>query len=186
MPDIRSDFTQAAVQTPETHEWVASPQVGVERVLLDRVGDEVAVATTLVRYAPGSSFPGHDHALGEEYIVLEGEFADEHGRYPVGTYVRNPSGTHHAPFSDPGCVIFVKLRQFALDDQRQCVIALDSPLPGAGWDANELHRYQNEVVQEIVAAGDTEIELPAATYAQDMLVLEGQIDWQGQELGASG
>ena len=186
MPDIRSDFVSAAIQTPETHEWIASPQAGVDRVMLDRVGDEVAVATSLVRYRAGSSFPDHDHALGEEYIVLDGEFGDEHGRYPHGSYVRNPPGTHHAPFSDPGCVIFVKLRQFDMDDQRQCVMSLGAELPSKGWVATELHRYAAEVVQEIAAAADVEVELPAASYIQEMLVLEGEVVWQGQRLATNG
>ncbi|MDH3644362.1 MAG: cupin domain-containing protein [Gammaproteobacteria bacterium] len=186
MPDVRAVFSRPEVATPENHRWVPSPQAGVERVMLDRLGDEVAVATSLVRYAPGSTFPDHDHALGEEYIVLEGEFGDEHGRYPVGTYVRNPAGTHHAPFSEPGCVIFVKLRQFDPVDQRQCVIALDATSPAEGWRATELHRHAGEVVQEIVAAADAELELPAAEYVQEVLVLNGQVVWEDQELGANG
>jgi quercetin dioxygenase-like cupin family protein len=186
MPDIRRDFSQSAVHAPESHEWIPSPQAGVERVMLDRIGDEVAVATSLVRYAKGSTFPDHDLELGEEYIVLAGEFGDEHGRYGVGTYVRNPPGTHHAPFSDPGCVIFVKLRQFDLKDQRQCVIRLDTRLPQSGWRAIELHRYAEEVLQEIVAAADVEIVLPAAGHVQEVLVLEGRIVWEGQNLSANG
>lgn len=154
--------------------------------MLDRLGDEVAVATSLVRYAPGSTFPDHDHALGEEYIVLEGEFGDELGRYPVGAYVRNPAGTHHAPFSEPGCVIFVKLRQFDPADQRQCVIALDATPPAEDWRATQLHRHAGEVVQEIVAAADVELELPATEYVQELLVLNGQVVWEGQELDANG
>jgi len=127
MPTIRADFGQAVWLNPEDGAWASSPEGGVSRLMLDRVGDEVAVATSLVRYAPGSRFPAHDHALGEEFLVLEGVFADEHGRYPAGTYVRNPPGTRHAPFSDPGCLIWVKLRQFDLPDQRLLV----APLPQA-------------------------------------------------------
>ena len=108
--EIRADLTLPACQHPEDWTWVDSPQPGVARVMLDRVGDEVAVATSIVRYQPGSRFPAHLHARGEEFIVLEGEFADEHGRYPAGSYVRNPPGSRHAPFSDPGCMIWVKLR----------------------------------------------------------------------------
>ena len=186
MPNVRSDFSQSAVLTPQCHEWIPSPEAGVERVMLDRVGDEVAVATSLVRYAAGSRFPDHDHALGEEYIVLAGEFGDEHGRYCAGTYVRNPPGTHHAPFSDPGCVIFVKLRQFHLEDQRQCVIRLEASVPDGGWSAKELHTYADEVVREIVAAADVEVVLPAVPHVQEMLVLEGRILWEGRELAANG
>jgi hypothetical protein len=58
--------------------------------MLDRIGDEVARATSIVRYAPASHFSPHVHDGGEEFLVLEGTFQDEHGDYPVGSYVRNP------------------------------------------------------------------------------------------------
>ena len=94
---------------------------GGQRVYLDRDGDEVAVATSIVRYAAGANFDPHGHALGEEFLVLEGVFSDEHGDYPAGTYVRNPPGTKHTPRSDPGCVIWVKLRQMDLAHQLHLV-----------------------------------------------------------------
>ena len=76
--------------------------VGVDRRPLDRIGEEVARATSIVRYAPGSRFSAHTHGGGEEFIVLDGVFQDEHGDYPPGTYVRNPPGTRHTPGSEPG------------------------------------------------------------------------------------
>ena len=66
--------------------------------MLDRIGDEVARATSIVRYAPGSSFARHEHAKGEEFLVLEGIFSDDSGDYPAGFYVRNPPGSGHTPF----------------------------------------------------------------------------------------
>lgn len=73
---------------------------------------EVARATSIVRYAPESRFAEHIHELGEEFLVLEGMFSDEHGDYGAGTYVRNPPGSSHSPYTVDGCTIFVKLRQF--------------------------------------------------------------------------
>ncbi len=85
--------------------------------MLDRIGDEVARATSIVRYAPESQFAPHTHGGGEEFLVLEGVFSDEHGDFPVGSYVRNPPTTRHTPHSKPGCVILVKLWQFDLADR---------------------------------------------------------------------
>lgn len=98
--------------------WRASPEPGVQRRLLERAGGEVASASSIVRYRAGSTFAAHRHDLGEEFLVLQGTFSDEHGHYPAGTYVRNPPGSHHAPFSESGCVIFVKLRQMTTDETR--------------------------------------------------------------------
>ena len=183
MPQVNADFDQCAWLTPEQFRWIASPQGGVERVMLDRVGDEVAVATSLVRYAPGSTFPAHVHALGEDYLVLEGEFGDEHGRYPPGTYVRNPPGSRHTPFSEPGCVIWVKLRQFHPDDQRQLVTTLDAPIPAQGAAVRQLHRFGDEVVTALAAATGAVLMFPDSADVQELFVIEGQVAWEGRTLG---
>ena len=113
---LHADRAQTALVHAGREPWVASPQAGVQRRLLERIGGEVATASSIVRYLPGSRFSAHSHELGEEYMVLEGTFSDEQGHYPAGTYVRNPPGSRHAPFSAAGCVIFVKLRQMASHD----------------------------------------------------------------------
>ncbi len=96
--------------------WVASPTPGIDRRMLERDGDEVARATSLVRYAQGSRFPAHTHGAGEEFLVLDGVFSDETGDFPAGWYVRNPPGSHHSPASRPGAVILVKLRQMPAEE----------------------------------------------------------------------
>ena len=116
---INTDLSQKLAINCDQLPWLPSPQKGVERAMLERDGEEVARATSLVRYAPKSSFSRHQHDLGEEFLVLEGEFQDEHGQYPAGTYVKNPVGSSHTPFTDTGCTLFVKLRYLdPLDDER--------------------------------------------------------------------
>ena len=83
-----ADLTVRAAVDTTTLPWVAAPSAGVHRRMVERDGDEVARATSIVRYAPGSTFPTHTHALGEELLVLEGEFADESGRYGPGTFIK--------------------------------------------------------------------------------------------------
>jgi anti-sigma factor ChrR (cupin superfamily) len=85
--------------------------------MLDRIGGEVARATTIVRFAPNSAFSPHVHTGGEEFFVLDGVFQDEHGDFPTGSYIRNPPESSHTPSSAPGCVIFVKLWQFDMADR---------------------------------------------------------------------
>ena len=113
---LNADFRQRVLVHAAELPWVASPVTGVERRMLDRIGEEVARATSLVRYAPGSRFSRHVHGGGEEFLVLEGVFQDEHGDYPAGSYVRNPPHSAHTPASAGGCVIFVKLWQFDPQD----------------------------------------------------------------------
>lgn len=117
--EINADFGARVVVHSADMPWTASPMAGVDRRPLDRIGDEIARATSIVRYAPNSHFSAHTHHGGEEFIVLEGIFQDEYGDFPAGTYVRNPVGTSHTPGSDEGTTIFVKLWQFDPDDQAQ-------------------------------------------------------------------
>ena len=118
MPSINADFSLKVVQHTTKMPFIVSPNPQVKRIMLDRVGDEIARATSIVRYEPGSTFERHTHGGGEEILVLEGTFSDEHGHYPAGTYLRNPPQTDHAPFSETGCTLFVKLWQFGAGDEQ--------------------------------------------------------------------
>ena len=147
---VRADFARREVVDCDRLPWQASPLPGVERRLLDRIGDEVARATSIVRYAAGAVFAPHEHPLGEEFLVLEGCFEDEHGRYPAGHYVRNPPGSRHAPGSREGCTIFVKLRQFAPTDRQRRVVDTRRgdwhPGPADGISVLALHDFGAERV----------------------------------------
>ncbi len=115
--DLNANFDERVAVHAAKIPWKASPMAGVERRMLDRLGDEVARATTIVRYAPGSTFSAHVHTGGEEFLVLDGVFQDEHGDFPAGSYIRNPPESKHTPGSDKGCTIFVKLWQFDPEDR---------------------------------------------------------------------
>ncbi|MDN3453968.1 MULTISPECIES: cupin domain-containing protein [unclassified Psychrobacter] len=119
---INADFSQRASLASEDHHWIQSPQNGVERVMLDRVGAEKARATSLVRYAPNSYFPHHLHPGGEEILVLSGTFSADDTHYPAGWYLRNPPSSGHRPYSDEGAVIFVKLRQMSSNETHHVAI----------------------------------------------------------------
>jgi hypothetical protein len=115
--ELNADFSRRVAVHAARLPWVPSPMAGVDRRMLDRIGDEVARATSIVRYAPGSHFSPHTHGGGEEFLVLDGVFQDEYGDFPTGSYVRNPPTSNHTPGSAPGCILFVKLWQFDLSDR---------------------------------------------------------------------
>lgn len=182
---INADFSVRAAVREAASEWIPSPMQGVHRKLLDRIGGEVARATSMVRYAPGSSFSEHTHSGGEEFIVLEGVFQDEHGDYPAGTYVRNPIGTHHVPRSDGGCTIFVKLWQFADDDRQQFALdlnALDPEEANGGVACTMLHRHRDEVVALESWTAGIRRSLGEAG-GLEILVLDGAIVADGERFG---
>ena len=176
---LNADFSERVVVRPEEYRWVDSPMPGVERMMLDRIGDEVARATSLVRYAPNSSFSRHEHGGGEEFLVLEGEFRDEHGSYPAGTYVRNPIGTSHSPsIGELGCVIFVKLQQFEKDDQSQFSIDTrnDAWAPGLvpGLEVLSLHEFGTEQVALVRWAPNTRFKAHTHWGGEEIFVIEGE------------
>jgi len=173
---INADFSQRALVVPSEDDWVSSPAHGVERLLLDRVGDEVARATSIVRYAPESSFERHMHAEGEEFLVLEGTFSDEHGDYSMGTYVRNPPGSGHSPFSTAGCTILVKLRQF--DPADLAPVVIDTTDVSAWSESSDLllHRYASERVMMRRVQIDAELLLGEEEGGVEMFVVEGSLE----------
>ena len=105
MKRINANFDQRVALHAAEIPWQPSPIAGVERRMLDRLGDEVARATTIVRYAPNSQFSPHVHTGGEELLVIDGVFQDEYGDFHVGSYIRNPPESKHSPGSESVCTI---------------------------------------------------------------------------------
>ena len=157
--------------------WMASPMPGVQRRMLDRCGGEVARATSIVRYSRGSHFEPHGHAGGEEILVLEGTFSDEHGDYPAGTYLRNPAGSSHAPFSAEGCTLLVKLQQMhPADQERVCLQTQEAAwLPGLvpGLEVMPLHAFGSEHVALVRWAPGTVFQPHRHLGGEEILVLSG-------------
>lgn len=182
--ELNSDFSQRVVVHSDQVEWHPSPVAGINRRMLDRIGGEVARATTIVRFAPGSQFSAHTHDGGEEYIVLDGVFQDEYGDFPAGTYVRNPPTTSHAPKTETGCTIFVKLWQFDMDDRNQFRknMAEELGVPIDGVATAELHRdAQETVTYSHIDAGATLTNTD--TGGIEMLVLNGSLTETNEDLG---
>ncbi|MGH6892288.1 MAG: cupin domain-containing protein [Dongiaceae bacterium] len=175
--ELNADFSQRVVVHAARLAWVPSPMAGVERRMLDRIGDEVARATSIVRYAQQSHFSSHTHGGGEEFLVLDGVFQDEQGDYPAGSYVRNPPTSSHTPGSELGCIIFVKLWQFEADDRMHVRIDTGktpfSPAPDRpSVHVMPLFRGTCENVRLERWASNAHIELTAQG-GLELLVLDG-------------
>lgn len=181
---VNADFGRRTLVRFEQNDWVPSPMPGVERKMLDRIGEEVARATTIVRFAPGSAFSAHTHDGGEEYLVLDGTFQDEDGDFPVGAYVRNPPTSSHTPAAQDGATILVKLHQFDPADRTQVQIDTSAAAwepRSAGVDVMALHEDPRErVVIERWAPGVSR-ELDA-TGGLEVLVIEGGFSEAGDTL----
>jgi len=174
---LNNDFSKRVAILPTHYQFVESPLPGVSRMMLDRAGGEVARATSIVRYAPGSGYSSHTHDGGEEILVLDGIFSDEHGDYPAGTYLRNPPGTSHQPFSENGCTLLVKLWQFAASDTQQLAIDTRQQVwrPGLvpGLSVLPLHEHDGVSTALVRWAPDTQFNRHIHVGGEEILVLEG-------------
>lgn len=174
---INMDFTQRIAIETEAMEWLASPANGVWRKPLERQEAESGHTTSIVRYDQGSAFNTHPHPMGEEIFVLEGVFSDQDGDYPAGTYLRNPPGSEHAPFSNEGCVIFVKLNQF---DERDLstvrVNTKETPwLEGIGnLKVMPLHDFEHEHVALVKWPVGEQFQPHKHFGGEEILVISGE------------
>lgn len=177
--NLYTDFSQRVVVSSADLPWVASPTAGIERKLLERQGDEVARATSIVRYAPGSQFPEHRHPGGEEILVLEGVFEDETGAYPAGSYLKNPPGTAHSPSSKEGCLLFVKLLHMKQDDQNEVRVNWEQAAwrPGLvpGLSVLPLDEFETQHTALVRWAPGTQFNFHRHFGGEEIFVIEGQL-----------
>jgi anti-sigma factor ChrR (cupin superfamily) len=183
---INGDLTVRAFADPERMAWTASPSGRVFRKRVHLVGPaESGQVTSVVRYEPDSTFPEHGHPEGEEILVLEGVFSDHEGDCHPGTYLLNPEGFRHAPFSKPGCRLLVKLRQHPGPGRKH--VALDTQ--AAEWQASAKPGVAYKLLYEQAGFSDVvrlerwdaQSELGGETYAQgaEFFVLAGEFSDEG-------
>ncbi|WP_193370891.1 cupin domain-containing protein [Pelagibius marinus] len=191
---LNADFRRPAAMDTAKMEWQASPSPTVWRKRLDLVDGEFSRVTSVVRYDADSAFHEHGHPQGEEILVLDGVFSDEHGDYPVGTFLLNPPGFRHAPFSKDGCIIFVKLCQFPGDDREHVVVdTTQAEWRGAGPGVEVLPLYHDDHYPEDITmlrlAGGTNlpadyIDASAAAKGLEIFVVSGELKEGDDRYGA--
>lgn len=96
--------TESVVIDTNNAGW--SPGIGNLQVM--SLHDYKGEHTALVYWPPGEKFQAHKHWGGEEIFVIKGEFIDEFGRYPAGTWIRSPHLSQHNPYVEQETIILVK------------------------------------------------------------------------------
>ena len=176
---FNSDLSVRIVIIESQEKWRSSPSDGVKRIYLDRADyTEYTSATSIVKFDRGSRFLVHDHKNGEEFLVLDGIFSDEYGDYHKGTYVRNPHGSCHSPYSKDGCKIFVKLRQFQKGDTARVVKSMSEPwkIYNEEVDFLKLHQFKNEIAYLAKFKPYSEVKLPFKNNdGEEILILSGDL-----------
>lgn len=175
---LNMDFSDKVVIDTNQLDWVKSPMPGVWRKPLAREEAERGHATSIVRYEPGARFRQHDHPGGEEILVLEGVFSDETGDYGAGTYFRNPVGFRHAPFSEAGCVLLVKLHQFQPDDTAHVVVDTRATRfnPGIGkLEVMPLHEHRTEQVTLVRWPAGARFQPHRHVGGEEIFIISGEL-----------
>jgi anti-sigma factor ChrR (cupin superfamily) len=171
MLKLNMKFDAPVVVLPSDQSWELSPADGVSRFPLEREAAESGHTTSQVIFAPGAAFPEHSHPLGEEIFVLEGIFSDEFGDYPTGTYIRNPPGSKHSPFTRDGCKLFVKLEQFHPDDSAPVVVRPDD------------HQWRNGIGNlKVLSLHEFQTQHTALVYWPDNEKFQPHQHWGGEEI----
>ena len=172
-------------------EWTRSPSASVWRKRVHLVGaPESGQVTSVVRFEPDAKFPEHDHPDGEEILVLEGVFSDEYGDWPSGTFLLNPEGFRHGPFSRPGCTLFVKLRQCPGRERRHVAIDAGAQAWKATGDAGIARKilYEQSGFSDVICLerwqAGTEPGVVRYTQGAEMFVLEGAFADEEEDYGA--
>jgi anti-sigma factor ChrR (cupin superfamily) len=174
---LNADWSQRCAIQSHDLPWQPSPSPLVQRRLLERDGGEVARATSIVRYAPGARFSAHTHERGEEILVLDGTLSDDTGHYSAGTYLKNPPGSRHAPYSNAGCTLFVKLRYQDLADTERVVVNSQRAAwrPGLvpGLQVLPLHSFGTEHTALVRWAPETFFQPHTHFGGEEIVVIEG-------------
>lgn len=172
------NFDERVVVNSNDLEWVSSPMSGVWRKPLAREAAESGHTTSVVRFDAGSYFSPHTHPVGEEILVLDGIFSDEQGDFPEGSYLRNPPGSKHKPFSEEGCTILVLLDQFSEGDTKQIHLNTKNTewLPGHGnLQVMPLHEYQHEHIALVKWPAGEVFQAHKHFGGEEIFVLSGEL-----------
>ncbi len=180
--NLNLDFSKRIAIHSAGLDWVSTRMKGVKRRMLDRNGAESGRATSIVSYDENSHFSSHTHTGGEEFIVLDGVFQDEHGDFPTGSYIRNPPESSHTPGSNNGCVIFVKLWQFDLNDRTHVRIPKEqmkevvdenrfgitiTPLYQDTKEIVRIEHWQPNTTAPLITAGGAEILVLSGSFEEN-------------------
>lgn len=188
---INADFSQSVVMRTSAMEWQASPSPNVWRKRLDLSGPaEHGRVTSVVRYDSDSAFHSHPHPDGEEILVLDGVFSDESGDYPAGTFLLNPEGFEHAPFSKDGCILFVKLRQYPGTAREQVTVNMLKETWHRGADGtSRLPLYSDGDFPEHIAMVRVDqsatLKVQAGAGGAELFLLGGSLE-EGGDVFATG
>lgn len=102
VPPPKPQTSAGTLVRPGDTAWQSAPMPGVEiRPLLGK-------KTMLVRMAPGTYLPQHEHRYGEQCLVLEGSIQSDDMLAQAGDFTFMPAGsTHSQLFSQTGCLLLI-------------------------------------------------------------------------------
>ena len=123
---FNDDISQRVALNSSTLPWIDSSLSRFQSKLLERHTEELAKTTSIVRYEANTQFETQTYPLGQEILILEGDYVDGDGIYGAGTYIKNPPNSSHTISSKSGCTLFVKNNYLTLDDNQRTILDTQS------------------------------------------------------------
>ncbi len=103
------DQGQRIINTRRESKWLPGPSEGIQIYPL-HVWDTESIF--LIRWKLAAHFKPIMDPKGEEILVIEGELQDEFGRYPKGSWIRNPTAIWQSWVATAGTVVYYKNGHF--------------------------------------------------------------------------
>jgi anti-sigma factor ChrR (cupin superfamily) len=105
----RSELASRFVDV-ESMPWEKTKYEGIEQktLLLD---PKTGMLTALMRMAPGTKLPDHEHVRIEQTYVLEGTLMCPEGECKAGQFVWRPAGSRHHAWAGPKGGVFLAMFQ---------------------------------------------------------------------------
>ena len=174
--ELNLDFTKKIVIETLIQKWIEFPTEEFKMIILEG-HRETEHITSIISYNPGSINQNFNQIQGEEIFVLSGNYINEFGEHPAGTYLRIPPGSAYQAFSQTGCTLFIKINQFTKGDNQKIIIKTNEQkwLQGHGnLRVMPLHQFSTEGTALVKWPSNEKFIRHSHFGGEEILVLSGK------------
>jgi hypothetical protein len=183
--EVNVDFNIPVSVETKLIDWQMSSINGNNKKYFERFERTKYYITVLIQFPAGRTFRKFGHEGGMELLVLSGVFSDSDGDYGAGSYVRNPAGTYHQPFTSNGCTVLLKLGRFQPMDRKRVVIdTMNSahrwlPVADPGVSRLALHHFSEEDIYLYRIRSECWITFKHENHGLELFICNGSISVKG-------
>lgn len=179
-PVFNADFNSRVVVRSDNLDWIQTENPGISVRPLEVAGYHAQRLTLIVRFEPETRYRLQQHFESEEILVLDGSLDIENQTCTPGYYIRYPHRSNLLHYSKNGCVLFVKLGEFASNDTSRRVIDTHSeeqwlPGPVEGTEVRALHMHDTRSVLMIRWLQQASFKPALDPQGEEVFVVRGRL-----------